>query len=373
MHYETLLQILRLALRVAEVFLGRRAAKRETPPAPTRADKVVARVAPIAEKVLDRVAPETAPSAAARSRRRRRSSSFALAQAMLFGAIAAGGAAYVVAKQQRRVRARYRPIRAPFPDELLDVLAAPGGGGRLTYTDEGLRDPATGALYPIVDGIPDFLPIPNYQLLAPEDGDWLRLRELADPLKPWMLGENRAGNAALAGAVADAAGAGWSLSVPCGRGDYEIEMARANPRLRLLCLSDRWDDLLEARRRALELGIASLYCVRGDPNLLPVQDAVMGAAWSANGFHLYPKPERMMTQMARVALPGARVAGVSLVGDGPRSSEALVRLAARSLPGRRDVMTHFTLLAAAGFADLRAFRDGAFVRFTAIRPEITGH
>jgi hypothetical protein len=144
-------------------------------------------------------------------------------------------------------------------------------------------------------------------------------------------------------------------------------MARASPRLRLLCLGDRWDDLLETRRRALELGIASLYCVRGDPNLLPVQDAAMGAVWSANGFHLYPKPERMMTQMARVALRGARAAGVSLVGDGPRSSEALVRLAARGLPGRRDVMTHFTLLAAAGFADLRAFRDGAFVRFTAIR------
>jgi hypothetical protein len=68
-----------------------------------------------------------------------------------------------------------------------------------------------------------------------------------------------------------------------------------------------------------------------------------------------------------VAQPGARVAGVSLVADGPRQSEALVRLAARDLPGRRDVMTHFTLLAAAGLIDLRAFRDGAYVRFTCVR------
>ncbi len=74
-----------------------------------------------------------------------------------------------------------------------------------------------------------------------------------------------------------------------------------------------------------------------------------------------------MTQIARVAQPGARVAGVSLVGNGPRRSEALARLAARNLPGRRDVMTHFTLLAAAGLRDLHAFRDGAFVRFTAVR------
>ena len=377
MNYETLLQILRLALRVAEVFLGRRAAKRESPPPPTRADKVVARVAPLAGKVLDRVAPETATPASTRPRRKRRSASFALAQAALFGAVAAGGAAYVVARQQRRVRARYRLVRAPFPEELLDVLAAPGGGSRLACTDEGLRDPETGILYPIIDGIPDFLssPISNpagrgagsLQSFSPEAGDWLRLRELVDPVEPWMLGFNHAGNAALAGAVADAAGARWALSVPCGRGDYEIEMARANPRLRLLCLGERWDDLLETRRRALDLAMANLYCVRGDPNLLPVQDAGVGAVWSANGFHLYPEPERVMTQIARAVQPGARVAGVSLVSDGPRPSEALLRFAARGLPGRRDVMTHFTLLAAAGLIDLRAFRDGAYVRFTAIR------
>jgi hypothetical protein len=30
-------------------------------------------------------------------------------------------------------------------------------------------------------------------------------------------------------------------------------------------------------------------------------------------------------------------------------------------------MTHFTLLAAAGLIDLRAFRDGAYVRFTCVR------
>ncbi len=374
MNYETLLQILRLALRVAEVFLGRRAARREAPPPPTRTDKVVARVAPLAGKVLDRVAPETATPAPTRPRRKRRSPSFALAQAALFGAVAVGGAAYVVARQQRRVRARYHLVRAPFPEELLDVLTAPGGGSRLAFADEGLRDPETGILYPIIDGIPDFLSSPisgpagrGTGGLSPKDGDWLRLRELVDPVKPWMLGLNRAGNAAFAGAVAEAAGARWALSVPCGQGDYEIEMARANPRLRLLCLSEHWDDLLETRRRALDLAMANLYCVRGDPNLLPVQDAALGAVWTANGFHLYPEPERVMTQIARAARPGARVAGVSLVADGPRQSEALLRFAARNLPGRRDVMTHFTLLAAAGLVDLRAFRDGVFVRFTAVR------
>ncbi len=365
MNYETLLQLLRLALRVAEVVLGRRAAKREAPP-PTRADKVVARVAPLAEKVLERIAPAPPAAEETSPRRRRHSASGALARAALFGALAAGGAAYVVVQQQLRVRHRYRAVQAPFPEELLDVLGAPGGGVRLSYTDEGLRDPANGTLYPIVDGIPDFI-ASSSQSLTPEDGDWVRLRELADPLVPWAAGINHAGNAALAGAVAAAAGTGWVLSVPCARGNYEIEMARANPQLRLLCLDDRWDNLLEARCKALEAGLAHLYFVRGDPNLLPLQDGAVDGVWSANGFHLYPEPERMMTQIARAANPGARVAGVSIVAEGPRHLEALVRVTTPILPGRRKVMTHFTLLAGAGLRDLRGFRDGAFVRFTGVR------
>jgi uncharacterized protein YbaR (Trm112 family) len=373
MQYNTLFRVLRLGLRLVEAILTRRAPKRPAPP--TRADKVVARVAPLAEKVLDRVAPETAPTAPAGVRRRRRSSSFLFARAAFFGALAASAAAYVVVRQRRRVRDRHRLLNAPFPEELLEVLAAPGGGSRLraSPSGEGLIDPETGRLYPVLDGIPDFGESPASgeehlaALPASEGGDGLRLMELLDPLKMRVLGANDAGNAALAGAVAAAAGKGWALSAPCGLGGYEIEMARANPQMRLLCLDARWETLLETRRRALEMGMANLYFVRGDLRRLPLQDASIAAVWSAHGFHFYPKPGQAMTQLARAAKPGAWVAGVSLVAGGPPLLDALLRLRAQRVPGWRDEMTHFTLLVGAGLRDLRAVRDGAFVRFTAVR------
>jgi hypothetical protein len=375
MNYETLLRILHLALRTAEVVLGRRAERRETPPTPTRADKVVARVAPLAERVLDRMSPESAPAAARAARPRRKRRSFVLARAAVFGAIAAGATAYVVTRQQRRVRERYRLVGAHLPQELLEVLSAPGGEGRLEMTDAGggLRDPATGTLYPVVDGVPDFVATPEQGeavgsgLQGPDDGDWLRWMELIDPLKPRLFGISHMGNAALAGAVGAAAQGGWALSVPCGMGAYEIEIARTHPQTRLICMDTRWNMLLETRRKAREAGVSNLYFVRGNPTLLPLPDASMTAVWTANALHHYAAPERLLTQIVRVAKPGALVGGVSLVAGGPRFREALVELAERHLPGRRDAVTHFTLLHAAGLQDVRAFRDGGYIRFSATK------
>jgi len=362
MKSQSLLQILHVAFRVIEIILTRRASE---PGTPTRVDQVVARVAPLAERVLDRVEPETLPVRRETRRRRRRTFSFMLARSIFFGALAAGGTAYVVVRQQRIIRERHRLLSPPFPEELLEVLAAPGGGSPLIYSDEGLTDSETGHSYPLHDGIPDFglggVTAPNYPSL--KDYHWLR--ELSLPLGARLLGFNPTGNAALAGAVA--ARNGWVLSVPCEGGDYEIEMARTNPQARILCVDDRWEMLLETRRKAWAAGLSNLYFVRGEAALLPLQDASIEAIWTANGFHRTSEPERLMTQLARVAKPGALVAGVSLVNDGRRDLELLSKLTASYWPGQRNVTTHLALLTASGLRDLRAFRDGGFVRFSAVR------
>ena len=44
------------------------------------------------------------------------------------------------------------------PAERLDVMAAPGGGETLEAVASGLRDPETGIVYPIVDGVYDLRP-----------------------------------------------------------------------------------------------------------------------------------------------------------------------------------------------------------------------
>jgi hypothetical protein len=128
------------------------------------------------------------------------------------------------------------------------------------------------------------------------DGSWVQ--DLVRPIGLALAGRSHTGNAAFSSAVASGAGQGWVLSVPAGRGTYEVEMAGANPRARVLCLSNNWDVLLEVRRRGLAAGLTNLYFVRGIPRLLPIQDQVMDGLWT-NGLHRYATPERELTQMVR--------------------------------------------------------------------------
>jgi SAM-dependent methyltransferase len=364
MKTETIFDLASLGLRAAEAALRRR--RPPASPGPdTRADRLVRRALPMAEKALARVVPlnkPVTPSGKRKAARRRSRAGFAV----VMGAAAAGAAAYIVVKEQQRVRARYAPLRAPFRPELLDVLAPPGGGGRLAQTSDCLTDRHSGAVYAIIDGIPDFIAPSGAagDLLASEDS-WLQ--DLVRPLALQAMGRNRAGDAALAAAISGAAADGWALSVPSGRGTYEIEMARANPRAHILCLSNKWDVLLEARRRATEAGLANLYFVRGIPRLLPVRDSVIGGVWSGTGLHRYPRAERELTQMVRVAKPGAPVAGTSLVRGGPAIYDLALSLAAPYLPGLNNLDNNSTLLEAVGLKEARLFRDGAFVRFMAVR------
>jgi SAM-dependent methyltransferase len=296
---------------------------------------------------------------------RRRTSLLGTALKVALGAAAAGGATYLVVREQRRVRERYRPLRATFATDLLDVLSAPGGGGRLTYSGSQLLDVASGAVYAIIDGIPDFI-APAALAAEPEQGESL-LADLARPYLMRFLGRNSAGNAAFASAVAGAADGGWALSVPSGRGTYELEMAHANPGTRVLCVSNDWDTLLEVRRRAQAAGLTNLYYARGLPRLLPLRDAGVNGVWTAGGLDRFPQPERELTQMARVARPGALMAGVSLVLGAPPHLDWVLQMGQSRLRGMRPLTAHFALLQAAGLSDVRVFRDGAFVRFTGVR------
>jgi hypothetical protein len=193
------------------------------------------------------------------------------------------------------------------------------------------------------------------------------LVDLVRPQAMRLLGRNSVGNAAFASAVAAGAGPGWALSVPSGRGTYELEMARANPRARILCVGNDWDTLLEVRRKASGAGLNNLYYAHGLPRLLPVQDGSAAGVWTAGGLDRVARPERELTQMVRAAKRGVLVAGVSLVRGGSPGYDMILQLGARRLPGARPLTAHLALLEAAGLRDVRAFRDGAFVRFTGVR------
>lgn len=381
MSLRALVTVLSLALRLLQQINALRSprAQSKTAPAARPGSRLLSR---LASRALSRAAapdaPVVMPAPVPQSRRARRGGWFGQTLRMLLAACVAGTMAFVVVRQQRRRVARRRPVHAPFPEELLDVLAPPGGNGHFFYTGGGLLDPDTDAFYPVVDGIPDFggPAVVGQQhaarsvLRSYETDGWLV--EVYDPLVyglvvPCVWRGSKTGAAALAGAVVAEAYDGWCLSTPCGTGLFEIEMAQANPHAKIICLDGSWEMLLEARRKALEAGLANLYFVRGDAQLLPLKTAVFDSAWSANGLHLYPRLEQAITQLARVARPGAVVAGVSLIPGGPPLADFALRLRAHRMPGLRDVNTHLSLLAAAGLRDLSAVRDGAMVRFLGTR------
>ncbi len=361
MKTETLIDMLSLGLRAAETALQRRRPTTEGPD--SRADRLVRRVVlPVAHKALDRVTPTDAQPPA---RRRRRRLVRGVPLGALAGALAAGAVAYVLVKQQQRVQERYRPLHAPFPPKLLDVLAAPGGAGRLEVSAGTLVDRDSGAVYSIIDGIPDFIAPASPTETHVAEYTWVQ--DLVRPAVLLVMGRNSAGNAALAATVAGATGEGWMMSVPSGRGSYEIEMARANPRAHVLCLSNNWDVLLEVRRGARAAGLDNVYFVRGTPGLLPLRDNTISGVWSGTGLHRFLRPERELTQMVRVARPGAVVAGLSLARGGPAVYDLALRVGSPSLPGLRPQAGYTALLEAAGLKNVRLFRDGGFVRFTATR------
>src|SRR5688572_23281564 len=277
MRTESLLQVLNLGLRAAETVLSR---ARPAQPSPlSRVDKVVARVVPAAQNALERLAPE-AVNPAKKKKKRRRATVLTLATTSVLAAAAAGATTYVITRHQQKVRARYLPLRPAFPVALLEVLSAPGGGGRLAYDGSHLTDPHSGAVYTLIDGIPDFIaPASSASDQVADDANLLV--DLIRPQAMRLLGRNSVGNAAFASAVAAGAGTGWAISVPSGRGTYELEMARANPRVRILCLSNDWDTLLEVRRRAVAAGLSNMYYAHGLPRLLPLQDGSVAGVWTA--------------------------------------------------------------------------------------------
>jgi len=366
MNPDTVIRLLQMALRVLETWLKRRAPTEAA--APSRADQMVAQVAPLADKLLDRIAPASRASTSASPRKiaRRSNAGAALLQSVLLSALVSGGAAYVVLQQQRRLQERHRFLQAAWPEELLEVLSAPGGGGRLVFSGTSLIDPETGAVYPVVDGIPDFIStvadeaLPATLPAAPE----LRasLLELLEPLQQNVLGAQRLGNAAFAGAVAAMARTGWVLSAPGGAGDYELDMARTNPAARILSISPDWEALLETRRRARRAGLSNVYCVRGDVTLLPVRGGTMDGVWSAETTRRVAAPERVLTQLARVAKPGATVVGAALVaGHVPPLEQWL------AIPAQPNPANYLALLAASGLREARSFREGSYLRFFCVR------
>lgn len=214
---------------------------------------------------------------------------------------------------------------------LLDILACPlCGGEELHYG--GSRHPSLvcddcGQVYPIVDGIPDFVTevatVPGsyrtetlydaiagvYDLAAP-------VMSLSvwncDPLR-YVDSENRA---------LGRANGGLFLEIPIGTG-LVLDKVLANYHdVRVIAIDTSWRMLRRAQKR-LARHDHSIQLLRARPTHLPLRRNVIDSVQSLNGLHAFTNRSAVVSEMARVARPGGFMSGALLV-RGERLSADLV-------------------------------------------------
>jgi len=155
------------------------------------------------------------------------------------------------------------------------------------------------------------------------------------------------------------------LDVGIGPGTSAIEMARADPSRRHVGLDLSAQMLSRARERARDAGV-SLPLLRADALRLPLRDGAFDGATGHSVLYLLPDAAAALAELRRVLRCGGRVAfleprarGADLraaIGDGAHHALAMALWRGMSRLHRRyDEATLPALLAAAGFADARAW------------------
>jgi SAM-dependent methyltransferase len=119
------------------------------------------------------------------------------------------------------------------------------------------------------------------------------------------------------------------LDVPCGQGNVTEAIARVLPRGRVIAL-DLSNTMLDlARRRLKSSGLQErAILLRANAQQLPLEDASVDAVSACAGLHLFPDPDRAISEMRRVLRPGGRVGGLVFVKQTdmiPRLVQAAVR------------------------------------------------
>lgn len=161
------------------------------------------------------------------------------------------------------------------------------------------------------------------------------------------------------------------LDVACGTGAL-LRRLRATHPAAVLCGVDVSAPMLAvARARAG----AETSLAQADAARLPFADATFDAVVSASALHHWPRPERVLAEMARVVRPGGRVVLTDWSGDHlpTRLLDLALRLTDRSHHRVYGVRRVRELLAGAGLdvARVRRFRLGVrwgFYTVTAHRP-----
>lgn len=239
---------------------------------------------------------------------------------------------------------------------------APGGAG--------LRDPATGRVLALRDGVLDllgdaFAPTLTQRALDTRATAWL-YDAVRDRGTRWIGMPDFDDEVEAVARRLSLAPGDTVLDVACGHGNFTVELARrVGPEGLVIGLDISAAMLARAAARVRRTGLANVLLVRGDALALPLADAAFAAVNCAGGLHQMPDLDRALAEMARVAAPGARLAASTFAQSGaePRGWRgwAARRLALHFVPERR--LAH--ALEGAGLHDVRTEMAGAWFAYAA--------
>jgi ubiquinone/menaquinone biosynthesis C-methylase UbiE len=206
-------------------------------------------------------------------------------------------------------------LRLPgAPDRSLDLL--PGGAG--------VRDPASGRAFPLVDGVLDLLgrfeATPTQRMLDTRLTAWVYDRA-RNALAPAVGMPDFATEAAEVAERLALAPGDVVLDVACGHGNFTEAIAQCvGPGGLVIGLDISASMLARAARRVARSGLRDrVLLVRGDALALPFASGCIPKLNCSGGLHQLPDLGRALGEMARVASAGGRFAasGFAAAGEEP--------------------------------------------------------
>jgi len=162
--------------------------------------------------------------------------------------------------------------------------------------------------------------------------------------------------------IADAPASARALDVACGPGFLTLALARRYAEATGFDATDAF--LAMARAEAAERGLRNVRFEQGDAESLPFDDDAFDLVTCRAAFHHFPRPERVMAEIARVTAPGGRILVADMLG-----SEDPERAAMHDRIERLCDPTHERALPASAL--LRIFEDAGLIVVREIDAEMS--
>ncbi len=205
--------------------------------------------------------------------------------------------------------------------------------GALEPVENVLRCPACRVSYPLVDGIPDFLPADPEQSIGPLNRAMVRaiVRLYETPLwyVPILKLAGGEGAPSYAEVIRQMVGLmdvrqGLLLDVACGPGTWGRRLA--SPSLAAYGIDISWSMLRQGIRAAGGERIANMHFAHARVEALPFPDRRFDAAYCGGALHGFPDPAGALAEIGRTLKPGAPLVVLTFLAR----DQPLVRLRRRA-------------------------------------------